>query len=213
MATDVQAQLLLKISEIYSYPATMMIHLDDVREADLSNIRTGSSFSEFKNGLLAVTNSRWFERMWVTLEYIQGNEVAILTKDLVLCDYNARFHSGQLDDVASKHIMRIGHGVFFNDLERIGCKWRIMVSWTDMETWKSRKEKHHTLGGAVYIMGVKKCQEPKDYYLALAGLIGCPLDNSHDPPPQDPFLSFLPLAMHALENGDYSPSSFHAITR
>ena len=206
---DIQGQLLLKIPIIYSYPATMMIHLDDVREVDLSStMAANGSYGHFKSGLLAITNSRWFERMWVTLEYIQANDVVIFTEDLVICDYNARFHSLQLDNAASKHIKRIGHTAFFNELERIGCKWRTIVSWGDMETWKNSKDKHHTLGGAVYIMGTKKCQEQKDYYLALAGMIQCPLDIANGSLPQDPFSSFLSLAMHAFEKGDYTPLLF-----
>ncbi|KAH7129064.1 hypothetical protein EDB81DRAFT_950803 [Dactylonectria macrodidyma] len=202
---NVQRQLLLKIPVIYSYPQTMMIHLDDVRAIHLSNLITNSSYSDFKEGLLATTNSRWFERMWVTLEYIQGKDVAILSEDLVLCDYNARSHSSELDDAASKHVKRIGNTKFFKDMEVIGCKWKIKVSWSDMEVWKNRRDKHHTLGSAVYIMGSKKCQESADYYFALAGMIEYPLGHIL---PQDPFLSFLSLAMHALEHGDYSPLLF-----
>ncbi|KFA67844.1 hypothetical protein S40285_09032 [Stachybotrys chlorohalonatus IBT 40285] len=155
---NVQRQLLLKIPTIYSFPGTMMIHLDD----------------RLKKGLLATTNSRWFERMWVTLEYLQSKEVAILTEDLI-CDYNAWSHSAQLDDTVTPHIKRIGNAKFFNDLAAIGCKWRIKVSWSDMEVWKNYRNKHHTLGGAIYIMSSKKCREPADYYFALAGMIEYPL--------------------------------------
>ncbi|RYP62192.1 hypothetical protein DL770_009624 [Monosporascus sp. CRB-9-2] len=202
---SVQRQLLLKIPAIYSYPATMMIHPDDARETDLSNIRKNSPYGEFKKGLLATTNSRWFERMWVTLEYIQGKDVAILTEDFVLCDYNAQSHSRQLDDAASKHVKRIGNAKFFNDLQVIGCKWKMKVSWSDMEVWKNRQDKHRTLGSAVYIMGSKKCWEHTDYYFALVGMIKYPLGHVLQ---QDPFTSFLSLAMHALKNGDYTPLLF-----
>lgn len=43
---NVQRQLLLKIPTIYSFPGTMMIHLDDVQEKHPSNIRTNSSYSD-----------------------------------------------------------------------------------------------------------------------------------------------------------------------
>jgi hypothetical protein len=84
---DVQAQLLLRIPAIYSYPLNTLVHLDDVRAEHLTNIRTKQPYPQFKEGLLAITNSRWFERMWVTLEYIQGKDIAILTEDLVLPEY------------------------------------------------------------------------------------------------------------------------------
>jgi hypothetical protein len=118
--------------------------------------------------------------------------------------FSARSHSYCLDDNASRFIKKSGHNEFFNDLHLLNCKWKVKVSWSDMEVWKNRRDRHQTLGSAMYIMGSKQCRVASDYYFALAGMIGFSSSQAESLA-DDPFQAFYSLAVHALSGGDYTP--------
>jgi hypothetical protein len=213
---EVQQQLLLAIPTIYNYPERTLIHLHDVQAVHLDGVRTvtlsdiqeTSPYKNFVNGLSAITSSQWFERMWVTLEYMQSNETLILAEDFSICNTNARELSLSMDAIATECVRSRGNTKFTLDIRKSKGRWPTMVSWGDMETWKSRPDKHRTLGFAMGILGRTKCREQRDYYLAL----GAMLDFKPKENPliliQDAFQYFLSLATHALETGDYTPLLF-----
>ena len=217
---EVQQQLLLSIPTIYNYPKTAMIHLHDVQAVNLdgiqgvtvSNIHEMSQYTKFVDSLSAITSSRWFERMWVTLEYMQSNEIIILANDFSICSMSAREISLRIDDVATECIKSHGNSKFTSDLRERNCHWTRIVSWGDMETWKSRQDKLRTLGFAMGILGRRNCREERDYYLAL----GAMLDFKPKQTPliliQDTFQYFLSLAHYTLEMGDYTPLLFTPLT-
>jgi hypothetical protein len=184
------------------------VHLHDVQTVTLSEIQDATPYKKFVNGLSAITSSQWFERMWVTLEYMQSNETIILAEDFSICSTNAREISLSMDAVVTECVRSRGNDRFTLDVRRNQGHWPTMVSWSDMETWKSRQDKHRTLGSAIGILGRRKCREQRDYYLAL----GAMLDFKPKQNPliliQDTFQYFLCLALHALETGDYTPLLF-----
>lgn len=77
-----------------------------------------------------------------------------------------------------------------------------------MEAWKNEHDMHRTLGWAIGILGHRKCQYTRDYFLALGKMLDFR-------PEQDPlvlienrFEYFFSLATFALQEGDYSPLLF-----
>ncbi|RYP34897.1 hypothetical protein DL767_004073 [Monosporascus sp. MG133] len=208
--TDVQQALIAAIPTIYSYPPKTVIHLDDVDSMHFKQLYENSSKFLFLNSLAAITRSRWFQRMWVTLEYLQSNEVIIVGEDLATFNIAANYLLGRLDDHISIYGRSKSGWCSQNELRRRGCDWDVKVSWTDMETWKNRKDIHHTLGGAIFIMGSKKCRDSNDYFIALDAMMG--FDRAQRETsgmamsePLDNFQRFHSLAWKALENGDYTP--------
>lgn len=207
-----QQELLLSIPAIYNYPESIIIHLDDVRTDDLTQAYEDHSYGTFVEGLVSVIRSRWFDRMWVTLEYIQGKEVLVASKEYELVDFNAGDLSLRIENVVASYIKRDGHGTFMNDVISRGTRWGRKVSWTDMESWKGHPEKPRTFGAATHILGMKHCRDPRDYYFALGGMIGfnpgADID-SHQAQGAghggDSFEYFFSLAVHALAGGDYTP--------
>jgi hypothetical protein len=176
----------------------------------LKHLYENPSKSLFLDGLVAVTRSRWFERMWVTLEYLQSNKVIIIGEDLAPFNITANDLLDRLDDHISIYGRNSTGWCSQGELVRIGCNWDIKVSWTDMETWKNRQDIYRTLGGAIFIMGSKKCRNPNDYFVALDAMMGVDrtgLETSGTAmsEPSDSFQQFHSLAWKALEDGDYTP--------
>jgi len=62
----------------------MVVHWDDVANSQLCDAYDCPDKDRMYSGVVAITQSRWFQRMWVTLEYLQSNRVFILTKDWVI---------------------------------------------------------------------------------------------------------------------------------
>ena len=141
---DVQSQLLLSIPAIYSYPQRVIMHLDDVRASYLQPAYQDQSYKSFLEGLAATIRSRWFDRMWVTLEYIQSKEVLMLSEEYEISDFDASDFSLRIEHFISKYVKRCGHGNFVQDVDANGSSWDRKVAWTDMESWKSRLDKPRT---------------------------------------------------------------------
>ncbi|RDW87888.1 hypothetical protein BP5796_03582 [Coleophoma crateriformis] len=204
-----QRQLLLAIPDIYSFPERTVMHLDDVSAKALIHVQKNPDYGLFLDGLSEVTRSRWFERMWVTLEYMKSNEVCILTQDWEVFGLNASLILNRIDVAISKYIKQKGDATFHDQANEKGCKYETKVCWTDMETWKTRTERHRTLGFAIYILGQKKCRDMKDYHYALAGMIGFMVLKWRDP--NDDSRRFWLLVKATLRQGDYTPLLFTPI--
>ncbi|KAK3294936.1 uncharacterized protein B0H64DRAFT_402080 [Chaetomium fimeti] len=220
-----QTQLLQAIPDIYSWPGEttpeplsgsmqvecpgMVMHLDDVTAVDLAHLHNSRDYPLFLEGLSRVTQSRWFERMWVTLEYLQAETVSILTGDWKVFDVEAGQLLERTDNAVSKYIKQKGSTAFHDDSNARGCRYATKVCWTDMESWKKWPDKYRTLGSAVYILGQKQCRDMRDYHFALAGMIGLRINKRHDR--DDDSERFFRLAKTALGRGDYTPLLFTPI--
>ncbi|KAF8846639.1 hypothetical protein BDZ45DRAFT_409230 [Acephala macrosclerotiorum] len=210
-----QQQLLLAIPTIYAFPERMIIHLDDVKIQDLERVKRRTGYHAFLDGISGVMKSRWFNRVWVTLEYIQGSEVWILSKDLEVFDLTAAKLCERAETNIAKYSENPGQDRFSDDALARGHQWRRTMSWIDMETWKSKNAKYRTFGAAVYILGQKDCRDAHDYYFAMRGLLG--LGHNRNQVASivsgDRFSSYLDIAWEALENGDYTPLLLTPIKR
>ncbi|KAM7212524.1 hypothetical protein V8F06_012105 [Rhypophila decipiens] len=105
---DVQQQLLLSLPAIYSYTQRVIMHLDDVSASHLSQAYKDLSYKSFLEGLTQTIESRWFDRLWVTLEYIQSKEVLILSEEYEISDFSASQLAFRIDDIATKYIQYNG---------------------------------------------------------------------------------------------------------
>ncbi|PCD24558.1 hypothetical protein AU210_013677 [Fusarium oxysporum f. sp. radicis-cucumerinum] len=114
---EVQGRLLLSIPEIYNHAAKTVIHLDDVGATHLLGQVKDSPYDKFIIDFAAIIRSRWFDRMWVALEYIQSNDVIILTEDYKICDAYAREICHQLDTAHSKWIKKRSNSTVRGHLE------------------------------------------------------------------------------------------------
>lgn len=186
------------------------MHLDDVQMTHLDAILQNANYQTFIEGISKLTRSRWFDRMWVTLEYIQGQEVSILTEDFHILSTSARDLSLRVEEDIAKYVRRFGHDKFTENALAKEYRWSKRVSWSDMETWKNQDPKYRTLGGAIYIIGQKECREYHDYFFALRGLLGLGQNDVQVASilAGDTFQSCLSISWEALEKGDYSPLLF-----
>jgi hypothetical protein len=206
----VQQQLLLQIPTIFLFPPQMVMHLDDVQASDLYNIQAPSSYTCFIDAISKLTKSRWFDRMWVTLEYIQSKEVIILTQYFDIFETPAMELSNLAGANIGKFVKRLGQDRF-NQLSRTkGFQWEKRASWGDMETWKTLNLKYRNLGAAILIIAQKKCRDPRDCFFAFRGLLNLRHNKTEIKTilSDDIFESFLDVVWDALQGGDYSPLLF-----
>jgi len=201
---DIQGRLLLAIPEIYNSADMTVVHLDDVRAVHVSDNPKDSSYEKFIVDLSAIIRSRYFDRMWVTLEYIQSNKVMILTEDYCLCNMDAQELCHLLDATHSKWVKDRSNSDVTLAIWAQRTTLKRMVSWTDMETWKTRHDMPQTLGAAIAVLGHRQCRHPRDYYLALGKMLGFQPENALVLI-KDSFHYYLSLAAHSLREGDYTP--------
>lgn len=209
--TNVQARLLLAIPEIYSYATRTVIHLDDVRAVHVSSQGGGpksESYDDFIVNFAATIRSRWFDRMWVTLEYLQSNDVVILTEDYTICDVSARDLCQRLDTTHGMWVKQRSNSDVTRDIWKQNTTLKRMTSWIDMEAWKNERTMHRTLGWAIGILGHRQCRQSRDYFLALGKMLDFRPEQDPLVLVQDRFQYFLCLAVHALRRGDYTPLLF-----
>src|SRR3569833_155356 len=205
---DVQERLLLAIPEIYSHATRTVIHLDDVRATNLSDQSKSAPYDKFITDFSAVIRSRWFDRMWVTLEYMQSNDVMILTQDYTICDANARDLCHSLDAAHSKWVKQRSNSDVTQDIWKQNTPLKRMPSWIDMEAWKNEPDMHRPLGWAIGILGHRRCRHAKDYFLALGKMLGFRPEQDPLVLVRDRFRYFFALATHALRQDDYTPLLF-----
>ncbi|CAG9951655.1 unnamed protein product, partial [Clonostachys rosea f. rosea IK726] len=205
---DVQKQLLLSIPEIYNYATKTAIHLDDVKSVHIANQAKSSPYNRFIIDFTTIIKSRWFDRMWVALEYIRSKDVVILTEDYMVCEHNARDLCLRLDALHSKWVKQRGNSDVTEEIWKQNTTLKRMNSWIDMEAWKNEKGMYRTLGWAIGILGHRQCRRSRDYLLALGR---CWISFPRKDPlilVEDRFQYFLSLATHALLLGDYTPLLF-----
>ncbi|KAI1422660.1 hypothetical protein F5Y12DRAFT_786591 [Xylaria sp. FL1777] len=198
--TATQQQLLLQLPNIYFYPDHMIMHLHDVSLSHLNDVVDPPSYSAFLESIAELTNSRYFERMWVVLEYIQSKKATILSRYYDIFDQPA----------ADLLISRLGQSRF-NELARAkGFQWSRRACWDDQQTWKHQDPKLRTLGAAMFIIGQKTCRDHRDYFFSLRFLLNLRQDEANISTifSDKTFESYLALCWDALKSGDYSPLLF-----
>ncbi|CAM1511679.1 Fc.00g091920.m01.CDS01 [Cosmosporella sp. VM-42] len=203
---DFQQALLLAIPEIYAYPSGIMIHLDDIRGVQLNMLHRNATYRTFLEGLASLSQSRWFSRMWVALEYLQGQDVSIISEDFEIMPFFAAELNDVVDENMGKYQAHNGQDKFGRDSKARGHEYSRTASWTDMETWKS-EEKFRTFGTAIHILAERHCRDARDYVFAISGLLGLTrtgneTDNALS---GNTFPLYLTTARYALERGDYTP--------
>ncbi|KAJ8123944.1 hypothetical protein O1611_g9476 [Lasiodiplodia mahajangana] len=208
--TATQQQLLLQLPNIFSYPEHMVMHLDDVPLSSLKDIVESPSYNVFLEGITKMTNSRYFERMWVVLEYIQSQKAIILSQYYDVFDKPA----AELSDIAGvnlgKYISRLGQNRFNEIAWTKGFQWSRRACWDDQQTWKHQDPKLRTLGSAIFIIGQKACRDQHDYFFSLRFLLGLHQNEAEISTilSNKTFESYLALCWDALNSGDYSPFLF-----
>ncbi|KAF2968934.1 hypothetical protein GQX73_g4620 [Xylaria multiplex] len=208
--TTTQQQLLLQLPNIYSYPDHMIMHLHDVSLSHLNDVVDPLSYGAFLEGIAKLTNARYFERMWVVLEYIQSKKATILSQYYDIFDKPA----ADLCDIAgtnlAKYISRFGQSRFNELAHAKGFLWSKRACWDDQQTWKHQDPSLRTLGAAMFIIGQKVCRDHRDYFFSLRFLLNLRQDeaNINTIFSDNSFESYLALCWDALKNGDYSPLLF-----
>ncbi|KAI0538212.1 hypothetical protein GGR58DRAFT_310754 [Xylaria digitata] len=208
--TTTQQQLLLQLPNIYSYPDHMIMHLHDVSLSQLNDVADPPGYSAFIESIAKLTISRYFERMWVVLEYIQSKKATILSQYYDIFDKPA----ADLCDIAGanlgKYISRFGQSRFNELAWAKGFQWSKRACWDDQHTWKHQDPSLRTLGAAMFIIGQKVCRDHRDYFFSLRFLLDLHQDeaNINTIFSDNTFESYLALCWDALKNGDYSPLLF-----
>ncbi|KAI0404868.1 hypothetical protein F4802DRAFT_214576 [Xylaria palmicola] len=208
--TATQQQLLLQLPTIFSYPDRMVMHLHDVPQSHLNDVVAPASYSVFLESIAKLTNSRYFERMWVVLEYIQSKEAVILSQYYDIFDRPA----ANVCDVAGvnlgKYISRLGQNRFNELAQAKGFRWSKRACWDDQQTWKHQDPRLRTLGAAIFIIGQKTCRDHRDYFFSLRFLLNLHQDEAEITTilSDNTFESYLALCWDALKGGDYSPLLF-----
>ena len=208
--TTTQQQLLLQLPNIYSYPDYMVMHLHDVPLSHLNNVMEPPGYSVFIESIAELTNSIYFGRMWVVLEYIQSQKATILSQYYDVFDEPAAELCGIAGANLGKYISRLGQNRFNELAQAKGFQWSRRACWDDQQTWKHQDPKLRTLGAALFIIGQKTCRDHRDYFFSLRFLLNLRHDetNINTIFSDDRFESYRALCWDALRAGDYSPLLF-----
>ncbi|KAI1322228.1 hypothetical protein F5Y16DRAFT_404720 [Xylariaceae sp. FL0255] len=206
----VQQQLLLKLPSIYSYPDCMVMHLDDVSLLYLHAVIDPPGYGVFIESIAKLTNSRYFDRMWVVLEYIQGRNALVLSQFYDILDSPAANLSHLAGVSLGRYVSRLGQDRFNELAGAKGFQWDKRACWNDQQIWKDQDPDLRTLGAAIFIIAQKRCRDHHDYFFSLRFLLNLQRDdaNVHTILSDNTFASHLELCWDALITGDYSPLLF-----
>lgn len=206
--SDIQGRLLLAIPEIYNHAEHTVIHLDDVKADHLAIQTKKLPYDRFIIYFSGIIRSRWFDRMWVALEYMQSNRVIVLTEDYTISNATATELCHLLDATHSKWVKERSISEVTQDIWKQKTTLKRMTSWIDMEAWKNEQDMHKTFGWAIGILGHRQWRHQKDYLLALGKMLD--FQPVEDPLVivKDHFAYFFSLASHALLQDDYTSLLF-----
>ncbi|KAI0966301.1 hypothetical protein F4678DRAFT_449816 [Xylaria arbuscula] len=208
--TTTQQQLLLQLPNIYSYPDHMIMHLHDVSLYHLNAVVDPPNYSAFLDSIAKLTNSRYFERMWVVLEYIQSQKATVLSQYYDIFDKSATELYYTAEEHLGRYISRFGQSRFNELAQAKGFQLSKRACWGDQEAWKLQHAPFRTLGAAMFIIGQKTCRDHHDYFFSLRFLLNLRQDeaNINTIFSNNTFESYLALCWDALKKGDYSPLLF-----
>lgn len=202
---SVQQQLLLILPDIYALPSGIIVHHHDVASVCYENLFISESEEPVLEALWGVAASRWFSRMWVTLEYVCSQKAQILTRDW------------EIVTVPLQNILW--------DLKTRGDNKYLMNAWgTDERAMRLLRmpisNRENCLGAALDSVAAKDCRSYRDRFLAAHGMLygrryqkigDASTLNEAEPsvdnaaPPLDPILTCRWLSEKCLAAGDYSP--------
>jgi hypothetical protein len=228
---SVQQALLLQLPEIYRAASVCLIHLEDVTYYNISaafgkdppTSHTQHSFtqvsrsrcnherSELYKALCVFFRAKWFQRMWVSVEYAYCTQACLYTSDhAILCGPNgpANSFSRVFDELQQKlrgFIEEVGAQEFENLFEDLPLP--ILGPLADMRNnVQNPKGANLCFGEALAFVAGRDCRSYYDRILAM-----CTFLNISDYAtivqslPSDPTDACLWLARRCLERGDYSP--------
>jgi hypothetical protein len=197
----IKEKLLLHLPSIFSASTACLVHLDNFHSSLLGRLTTKPSDKDISEITSVFFNSRWFRRMWVTLEYIQCDVVHLLSSD---------FHVSNLDP--RDHDPPFQQGSF-------SFLWDLFIAWKDQWQYSrltglfSRQQVREyvrnrtskiTFAQAFSIIASKECSIHRD--LAICGFLrlGTHAQVSSEIP-EDSVRACIWVALKCLEAGDYSP--------
>ncbi|KAH8602952.1 hypothetical protein B0O99DRAFT_16684 [Bisporella sp. PMI_857] len=200
---EAQQLLLQTISQIFNYAPHALFHWDDVSIKDLNVVETSSSDDEMLDTATKILHSRWFDRMWVVLEYVQSGEIYIVTKEYSVSPETAAWYITYIESSMAETIELHGE-TRFDEVLKKGFRWPLYRAWHDMERWKKRPPKLRTLGDAIYMISERQCRAYHDRFVALGGFVGNQI-NFETPILGSPIDIYFSLSWRALLSGDYTP--------
>lgn len=195
-------KLLVRLPSIFSSACACVVHLDNF---SWSHVRRayyelkGQPGKDFDDIMMAFFKSRWFERMWVVLEYLQCDTVHLMTSDFRIFYYDESPTCGTFTELWRWFSCREGH--------LVGSKAVDIFSRANLANLRRNRTATLTYAEAFSLLADKKCANYRDRFLALFGLLRPALsynDTSLSLPP-DPVEACRWVAWECLRAGDYSP--------
>lgn len=215
-----QQEMLRLLPQIYAKAERTIVHLHDVQNSSIDLLFSEVESRDRQHGIRDILAGKWFERMWVCVEWAQSCRIHPLTQDHVLRQDTDDLFWGKIQDVWN-------HELSLNQLEEIGFLYNHRLE-TGKASLRNAPEFYdgphffnmrmpHTvaasldvqrrakicLGEAINIMAERHCREWHDRYVALLGFTGVGLDGSQLP--EDSTKACLALASKCLMGNDYSP--------
>jgi hypothetical protein len=222
---SVQQTTLLMLPEIFRTAPFSLIYLDDVssqtiamaacEDTDVGSRAEYPSLRHFYRekyaGWAGFFRARWFQRMWVSLEYAYSCQACVYTLDnVILCnntegDYDSFSHLFEgLQQNMRTCIEQIGLKNFNEMFEDLPVP--LLGPLADMRRNVQNNEIQLSFGEALSFVAGRKCLTYRDRFLAISGFLN--IGNYADVVPQIPLRSWeacLWLARKCIQRGDYSP--------
>ncbi|KAH8770333.1 hypothetical protein BGZ57DRAFT_441988 [Hyaloscypha finlandica] len=211
---NVQQRLLVSLPDIFGIAPMCIVHLDDVssscfrrKVADLGSPAQAQRFEE----LATFFRARWFQRMWVSLEYAKCNRACIYTMegDIIhgdgqfLQDSFSSYLEGFQQEIRSM-ISSVDGYIFQSLFKRLPMP--VIGLFADMRRNLKTPQPILSFGEAIDFIAARECRDYGDRFVAMCGFLRLV---SHAEIPsgfsKNPTNACLWLARRSLEHGDYSP--------
>lgn len=211
---DTQHALLVMLPEIFRTAPLCLIHLDDVpfdvvKAALTQNAPThvGDDYATMST----IFRARWFERMWVSLEYAYCRQAFIYTEDHIIVwdsstegvvSFTKLFHALQYK--LRTYIDTLGMDKFSKAFK--GLPVPLLGPLADMRRNVWQNQGQLSFAEALSFVAGRKCRSYRDRFLTMASFL-----NIGDYSivlgqlPMEPEAACLWLARKCLAKGDYSP--------
>jgi hypothetical protein len=191
-------KLLLHLPSIFASCSACLVHLDNFPLQSVKRLFLEEpSDKDFSDIMETFFKSRWFRRMWVVLEYIQCDEVHLLTSDFHVFFYESGTN-GSFSELWDWFLSKKGH---LN-----GSKLVDIYSRVHVREYRRNRPSRLTYAEAFSMVAGKQCSIHRDRFLAMCGFLhlGSHADVSSQIP-DDSAGACRWVACKCLEAGDYTP--------
>ncbi|KAJ4364689.1 hypothetical protein N0V83_009286 [Neocucurbitaria cava] len=196
---DLKVHILRAIPDIFHNAQCTVVHLDDVGDDVIRQLRHGVDSREVISGITGVCNAKWFKRVWTVMEYVRSKNVKVLNKNFQIVEGIDDVFIGEVHKAWEAERKKASS---VHVVEKLADMGKNLVPWNLGPLALGRRLKLLEFGQAFGLLSRRGCRSSRDFFHALLGIVRAEL---HEPLEDDEVQATLQIATACLKVGDYSP--------